>query len=186
MAGATDAVMDWTTTTKTRGRATFAGLLALSIVAGILPRQASAQESANEARAKDTETNDAGFARDLGDQDAGAAQATTPPDAAPVITPVTTKPPSIDLAPRPSSDATPTSVWILGGVGALGFASFTYFGLTASSDLRDLRSSCAPDCSTSSRDAAHDKALTADISLGVAVVATTVAIVLYLVHQKHD
>ena len=160
--------------------------MALAVVSAVLPRRASAQESGSEGpHANEAETNDAGPTRDLGDRDAGAAQA-TPPDAAPVITSVTTKPPSIDLAPRPSSDATPTSVWILGGVGALGFASFTYFGLTASSDLRDLRSSCAPDCSTSSRDAAHDKALTADISLGVAVVATTVAIVLYLVHQKHD
>lgn len=184
--------MRTTTTTTTRaatfGRAAFAGVMALAVASAALPRRASAQESGSESpRAKETEANDAGFSRDLGDQDAGAAQATTtPPDAAPVIAPVTTKPPSIDVAPRASSDATPTSVWILGGVGALGFASFTYFGLTASSDLRDLRSSCAPDCSTSSRDAAHDKALTADISLGVAVVATTVAIVLYLVHQKHD
>jgi hypothetical protein len=59
----------------------------------------------------------------------------------------------------------------LAGVGVLGAAGFAYFGITAKSDLDNLRQTCAPNCAKSDLDAVKQKAAIADISLGVGVVA---------------
>lgn len=82
------------------------------------------------------------------------------------------RPPSPQTSRGSEGGAVPATAWVLGGVAIAGFGSFAFFGLSARSDLADLRSSCAPDCAPSSRDAAHDKAMIADVSLGVALVAT--------------
>ncbi|HWZ90816.1 MAG TPA: hypothetical protein VNW92_18270 [Polyangiaceae bacterium] len=64
--------------------------------------------------------------------------------------------------------------YVLGGVGALGAASFGYFAISGHSGLNQLEA-CKPDCS---RSAVHDvrvKYLLADVSLGVSVVALATA-----------
>lgn len=66
---------------------------------------------------------------------------------------------------------TPVLVYVLGGVGVLGLASFAYFGSTGKSEEDDLADSCAPGCDPADVDAAHRKMLIADISLGVSAVA---------------
>jgi hypothetical protein len=90
----------------------------------------------------------------------------------------TYRPPSPRAPRRSEAGAVPATAWILGGVAIAGLGSFAFFGLSARSELADLRSSCAPDCAPSSRDAAHDKAMIADVSLGVALVATLAAAVI--------
>ena len=66
---------------------------------------------------------------------------------------------------------TPVLVYVLGGVGVLGLASFAYFGSTGKSEEDDLADSCAPGCDPADVDAAHRKMLIADISLGVSAMA---------------
>jgi hypothetical protein len=74
-------------------------------------------------------------------------------------------------APSPQSKGISPLAIVLAGVGVLGGASFAYFGITAKSDLDNLRNTCAPGCAQSDLDAVKQKALIADISLGVGVVA---------------
>ena len=59
-------------------------------------------------------------------------------------------------------------VWIAGGIGVLGLASFGYFGLRAKHRYDDLDESCAPSCKKSDSDEVKRAFLIADISLGVA------------------
>lgn len=66
---------------------------------------------------------------------------------------------------------TPVLVYVLGGVGVVGLASFAYFGSTGKSEENDLADTCAPRCDPADVDAAHQKMLIADISLGVSAVA---------------
>lgn len=74
---------------------------------------------------------------------------------------------------------TPVLVYVLGGVGVLGLASFAYFGSTGKKEENDLADSCAPGCDPDDVDAAHQKMLIADISLGVSAVAFGAAAYLY-------
>ncbi len=75
------------------------------------------------------------------------------------------------LAAAPAKQGLSPVAIVLSGVGLLGGVGFAYFGLTAKSDLDDLRRTCAPTCGSSNLAAARQKALFADISLGVGVVA---------------
>ncbi|MBK9001553.1 MAG: hypothetical protein IPM35_38020 [Myxococcales bacterium] len=79
---------------------------------------------------------------------------------------------------------TPVLVYVLGGVGVLGVASFAYFGSTGKSEEDELADTCAPNCSQSKVDAAHQKMLIADISLGVGAVALGAAAYLYFTRPK--
>lgn len=81
-------------------------------------------------------------------------------------------------------DETPVLVYVLGGVGVLGVASFAYFGTTGKSEEDELADTCAPNCSQSKVDAAHQKMLIADISLGVGAVALGAAAYLYFTRPK--
>lgn len=81
-------------------------------------------------------------------------------------------------------DETPVLVYVLGGVGVLGVASFAYFGSTGKSEEDELADTCAPNCSQSKVDAAHQKMLIADISLGVGAVALGAAAYLYFTRPK--
>ena len=65
----------------------------------------------------------------------------------------------------------PTSVYVLGGVGAVALGSFAVFGLTGRSDYLALKGTCAPGCPASGAAPVRNKLLVADVSLGVAVVA---------------
>ncbi|MCC6897557.1 MAG: hypothetical protein IT377_01205 [Polyangiaceae bacterium] len=78
-----------------------------------------------------------------------------------------------------SGRKTPVLVYVLGGVGVLGLASFAYFGSTGKSEEDDLADSCAPKCDPADVDAAHQKMLLADISLGVSAVAFGAAAYLF-------
>jgi hypothetical protein len=66
-------------------------------------------------------------------------------------------------------------VWVLSGVAVVGLGSFGYFGLTGKHQENDLKSTCAPHCKDSEVDAMYRSYLVADVSLGVSLVAASVA-----------
>ncbi len=61
----------------------------------------------------------------------------------------------------------PVVTIVLGAVGAVALASFGYFGIGAQREADHLDATCAPNCPRSDTDAIKNKALIADISLGV-------------------
>ncbi len=80
--------------------------------------------------------------------------------------------------------ATPASVFIVGGVGLLGFATFGYFGalgLSAKSDLDKL--GCKPSCDSSEVERAKRRFIIADIGLGVGIVGLGIATVLFVTRE---
>lgn len=84
------------------------------------------------------------------------------------------KPPSAPrkrAAPPERESGIPTSAIVLGAVGVLALGSFTYFAIDANSDLDELERRCKPDCPESDENRVARKALVADVSLGVGVVA---------------
>lgn len=81
-------------------------------------------------------------------------------------------------APEPESQTSP-AVWVLGGVALVGLGGFVAFGLSGKSQESDL-DSCKPDCQRDDVDAMRRSYLFADISLGVALVATGVGAYLYV------
>ena len=83
-----------------------------------------------------------------------------------------------------TSRKTPVVVYVLGGVGLLGLASFAYFGSKGKSDENELADTCAPSCDQADVDAAHQKMLIADISLGVGAVALGAAAYFYFTRPK--
>ena len=87
--------------------------------------------------------------------------------------------------PRPLSYTTPTppersytASYVLGGVGALGLASFGILALSGHSDLSAL-DTCKPECTHSEVQRVHTKYQLADASLGVSVIAFATAGYLY-------
>jgi hypothetical protein len=70
--------------------------------------------------------------------------------------------------------------WILGGIGLAALGSFVGFGLSGRGDYFDLDHTCSPHCTSADTSSMQTKLLVADISLGVSVVALTVATVLFL------
>jgi hypothetical protein len=61
----------------------------------------------------------------------------------------------------------------LASAGVLAVGSFAYFGWTARSDVNEMKDRCSPRCSENEVDSARSRALVADISLGVGVLALT-------------
>jgi hypothetical protein len=82
--------------------------------------------------------------------------------------------------PPPKDKPIPAETWILGGVGVVGLVGFVGFGLSARGQASDLRSSCAPACAQSDVDSVKKKALFADVSLGIGLVALGAATYFYL------
>jgi hypothetical protein len=79
-------------------------------------------------------------------------------------------------APTTPADVTrphrlPTTAYVFGGVAAVAFGSFAFFGITGYARLQDMRSSCRPFCAQGDIDALRQKLLVADISLGIGLVA---------------
>lgn len=66
--------------------------------------------------------------------------------------------------------------WITGGLALAALGSFAFFGAKGASDADELRSTCAPFCSTGQRDAVATKYLVADVSLVAAVVLGGVSV----------
>jgi hypothetical protein len=86
-----------------------------------------------------------------------------------------TKPPVSD-GPVPVQAKSPSpAAWVLSGVAVVGLGSFTYFGLHGKHQENDLKSRCAPLCKDSEVDGMYKSYLFADVSLGVTVVAASVA-----------
>ena len=83
--------------------------------------------------------------------------------------------------PERDTEPTPrvtTPVIVLGAVGVLGIASFSYFGLQGRSKQNDLES-CKPNCDPSLRDPVRRDYLIADVSLLVGAAALGTAAWLY-------
>jgi tetratricopeptide (TPR) repeat protein len=108
----------------------------------------------------------------------GSAPGSTAP--APAIAP-NTPPPAADVPPGDSQPA-PVLGYVLLGVGAVGIGAGAFFGVQALGDKSDAEDACADSsdgrrCPASAQGAVDDaksKALIADVSLGVGIVAAAV------------
>ena len=85
---------------------------------------------------------------------------------------------------RSDSGSSMVPIYVLGGVGVLGLASFTIFGISGKSDVSDLRDTCDGHCAESDVDKARTKLIVADISLGIGVVSLGVAAYLFFTRPK--
>jgi hypothetical protein len=93
------------------------------------------------------------------------------------------------LVPKPPADGRPPPVeekkiplgsYVAGGVAVVALGSFAIFALTGKSNEDDLAGTCSPNCGTDEVGSVNRSYLVADVSLGVAAVATIVAVVLAL------
>jgi hypothetical protein len=90
--------------------------------------------------------------------------------------PASTKPPASDVpVPAPVRTSPSPAVWVLSGVAVVGLGSFAYFGLDGKHKENDLKTRCAPLCKDTEVDPMYKSYLLADVSLGVSVVAASVA-----------
>lgn len=81
--------------------------------------------------------------------------------------------------PEPIGSGPPAATYVLGALGIVALGVGGYFGYTAKTRADELED-CRPDCTRDDADAMRQKALVADISFGVGVVALGVATVLWL------
>jgi hypothetical protein len=84
--------------------------------------------------------------------------------------------------PLRSAETTPTP-WAAWGtaIGAgVAWATFGFFALSGHLQYQDVKSECAPHCESSRYDPINTKFVVADVALGVAVVASGVATILFL------
>jgi hypothetical protein len=107
----------------------------------------------------------------------------------PLVAPPAPVRPSRDVprdatAPPPRPPTVAPLALALGAVSVVGFTGFGFLGLTASSDLDAMRSSCAPECRSDAVSRARTKAVVADISLGVGLVALAAAVWAQLVTPR--
>jgi hypothetical protein len=94
-----------------------------------------------------------------------------------------TAPPAAEGAS--SGRSIPAVSYVLGGVSLIGLAGFAYFWLGAVSDAKDLQPTCAArGCREGDLEAPRDKALVADISLGVGVAAALAAVGFYVFQKR--
>jgi hypothetical protein len=82
--------------------------------------------------------------------------------------------------PAIADHAVPLGSYIAGGVALVAVGSFAVFALTGKSTEDDLAGKCSPNCSDDEVGKVNRDYLIADVSLGVAAVATIVAVVLAL------
>ncbi|HKO94676.1 MAG TPA: hypothetical protein VJU61_26155 [Polyangiaceae bacterium] len=73
----------------------------------------------------------------------------------------------------------PTLSWVLGGLGVAGAASFVGLGLSSRALERDLEQSCSPFCTEDQIDRVQQRALLANVSLGVGLTSLAAAAVVY-------
>jgi len=74
----------------------------------------------------------------------------------------------------------PLGVFILGGVGVAGLATFAVLGSVGKNDESSLRTSCSPNCGSSSIDKVKTEYIGADVGLGVGAAALVASGVWYL------
>jgi len=88
----------------------------------------------------------------------------------------------VELAPlggAVESRGIPVASWVLGGLGVIGLASFSYFGVKGLSGRSDLNE-CKGECAQSDVDAVHADFTRADISLAIGALALGGAVYFYL------
>jgi hypothetical protein len=90
---------------------------------------------------------------------------------------------NVELAPVEGASETsrgiPLASWVLGGIGVVGLASFSYFGLKGLSGRGDLND-CKGECAQSDVDDVHSDFTRADISLAIGALALGGAVYFYL------
>jgi hypothetical protein len=84
-----------------------------------------------------------------------------------------------DAAPAGSKGSL-VSAAAFGGIAVLAFASEAYFGLTALSQRSKDLSTCAPNCPNDEKTSIQTKFTVADISLGVGLVSTALAVYMFV------
>ena len=98
--------------------------------------------------------------------------------------PVSMQPPKAPEreAPAPIETYRPTPVltYVLGGVALAGVAGFAAFGISGQSEKKELETSCRPTCSNGDLQPVQTRFLLADVSLGIAIVSTVTAGIVYL------
>lgn len=109
---------------------------------------------------------------------APAPAAPPPPPPAPIAPPAPAA--AVPEAPPETVRPVPSAAWIAGAVGVAGLAGFTAFALVGAAKKNDLDATCAPFCTSSDLAPARTAFAVADVSLGVGVVALSVAATLFL------
>lgn len=94
------------------------------------------------------------------------------------------RPSVFNAPPPPAPRHIPLPSWILGGVGVLGLAGFTYFWVSGTEDGRGLRDTCAPNCSQAQIDQVATALHVAQGSLAVGVTALVGAGIFYLLNPR--
>jgi hypothetical protein len=87
--------------------------------------------------------------------------------------------------PKLESGRFPILPVVLGGTGLLALGGSFYVRLNADSQADHLRSSCAPSCDQSSRDALSDKLVVANVALGVGIGFIALAAATWLFDPRH-
>jgi hypothetical protein len=87
--------------------------------------------------------------------------------------------------PAPDTGSPPTAAYVLGGIGLVALGVGGYFGYTAKTRADELED-CRPTCSRDDADSMRQKALVADVSLGVGVVALGIATVLWVTSGRKE
>jgi hypothetical protein len=89
--------------------------------------------------------------------------------------------PALAVEPGRSASVGP---WLLAGSSLVALGSFTYFAVSAKSELNRLQTTCSPACSAADAESGRRDALLADISLGVSLAALTGAITWALLNDR--
>src|SRR5262249_23574518 len=99
------------------------------------------------------------------------------------------RPVNVVLRPLPTETQTamrPLGAWAMLGLGAAALGVGTYFALSAASDHADQADACAPTrtCSPSELDSVRARAIAADVSFAIGIVAIGVSAWLLLTQPK--
>ncbi len=85
-----------------------------------------------------------------------------------------------------TSPPVPIGVWVLGGVGVAGLATFGILGGVGKSKESSLRSSCSPGCSSSAIDTVRSEYIAADVAVGIGAAGLVSAAVWYLLRPTRS
>jgi hypothetical protein len=107
---------------------------------------------------------------------------TVPSPLAPAIRPPTSVPPPIAAKPPALPTRAPPSyapAIVVASVSVVAYGVSAYLGVTGRDELSGLRTSCAPGCTDAQVDPVRTRLTFSDVSLGIGVVGTAVAIYLF-------